>query len=88
MRFRRSFRSSGTPLPPQPVGPITGEELQVKFLSDSEENAEESGPKRTRFRDDSDRYSGVNPNRIPGWSGWWRLWKAWPELLHDAADSG
>jgi hypothetical protein len=22
------------------------------------------------------------------WSGWSRLWKAWPELLHDAADSG
>jgi len=22
------------------------------------------------------------------WSGWSRLWKAWPELLHDAADYG
>ena len=22
------------------------------------------------------------------WSGWSRIWKAWPELLHDAADSG
>jgi transposase len=22
------------------------------------------------------------------WSGWSRVWKVWPELLHDAADSG
>jgi hypothetical protein len=40
------------------------------------------------------RPSQARPARLlsPGmcwrWSGWSRLWKAWPELLHDAADSG
>ena len=29
-------------------------------------DCEESGRRRTRFRDDSERYFRVNPNRIPG----------------------
>jgi hypothetical protein len=24
--------------------------------------------------------------RTHSWSGWSRIWKAWPELLHNAAD--
>jgi hypothetical protein len=31
--------NSAREAPPQPISPITGEELQVKFLSDSEENS-------------------------------------------------
>ena len=47
----------------------------------------------TRFRSTNETESGETcSTTVTGmcwrWSGWSRLWKAWPELLHDAADSG
>jgi hypothetical protein len=47
----------------------------------------------TRFRSTNETESGeICSTTVTGmrwrWSGWSRLWKAWPELLHVAADSG
>ena len=47
----------------------------------------------TKFRSTNETESGETcSTTVTGmcwrWSGWSRLWKDWPESLHDAADSG